>query len=449
MKKSHSFYTAILLLLVFIVAPSYSQFREIERIDLGDFDVPDTYGIATNHEDGLIYVMRLRENTVVVITDDFEEVVERIHLEGPADCYGFDYIPEDNSWWLGDASGRHIYHFDVEGELLDDFGANCQVHGITYCPENDHLYIADWGQTIREITLDNELIESYQINYGATSIEYYPPNGTLLVMSGNDLVDEYSLDGELIEHVMGQDAIPGNGLGMDYNPWTRTLYTTWQMAGIVVWEDNYSALPEPEFDPEAFELVVNLGLEIEETLTIRNVGEEESVLRFSLDDTGEGVDWIEIDPVSGMIEHEEEAEITLTINTEDLEPGDFERTIIVCTNNPEFFEVEIPATLSVIAGYGELRGTVTDPATDDPIADALVLIERFDFREVTNEDGEYHFEEIPAWIYDVVVTAEDYHSLVAEEVEVLEDEVTELDFELLHAEFTPSRDEFHLVLEPD
>ncbi|MDP8239780.1 MAG: T9SS type A sorting domain-containing protein, partial [Candidatus Hatepunaea meridiana] len=41
------------------------------------------------------------------------------------------------------------------------------------------------------------------------------------------------------------------------------------------------------------------------------------------------------------------------------------------------------------------------------------------------------------------------HSLVAEEVEVLEDEVTELDFELLHAEFTPSRDEFHLVLEPD
>jgi len=419
------------LLAVILTTPVYAQFRNVEQIELANIGIDDTYGISYNHEEGLMYVIHLRQCVVGVYTVEWEQV-ERIQFEG-GDFYGMDFNPEDNTWWFADSRDRRLINVDLEGNVLSNVDAQCSIHGVVYCPENGNLYIADWSQTLRQVTVENELIRSTQMPSGITSVIYYHPNNTVFVMTGGDEIIEYTLDGERVDQVMPNDGHGGNGLGMAYNPWTATLYTTWQGAGVIIWEDNYGAMPELGLEPEEFDIQVPLGLEGEESLVISNVGEEESNLRFSLEDVGEGVDWLTCDPCDGIVPQGEEAEIGLLIVTEDLEPGNFERTIVLNTNCPDAFEVEVPVAITVIAGYGELRGTVIDPATEDPIAGALIHVERFGFEAVSNEEGVYVFDEIPEWIFNIQISAEDYLPQRAEEVQVIEDEVTVLDFELLHS----------------
>jgi len=421
----------IALLVLMMAMPSFAQFRQIRTIQLGNIGIDDTFGISVNNEAGHIYVIHLRRSIIGVYTFDWEQV-ERIQMPGD-DLYGIDYNPEDNSIWAADYGGRHIYHLDLEGNSIDDWAYQQGPLAICKHPENDNLFVGDVNRVMHEITIDNEEVNSVQMDDIPTSVVYYPPNNTLLIMTSNDRVREYTLDLELVDVVMNDDGHGGNGLGMAYNPWTSILYSTWQMAGVIEWEDNYGAMPELALEPEEFDMQVPLGLEGEETLTISNVGEEDSNLRFVIDDIGEGVDWLTCGPGDGIVPEGEELEVGLLVVTEELEPGNFERTIILNTNSPDAFEVEIPVALTVIAGYGELRGTVTDPATEDPIAGVLIFVERFGFEAVTNEDGIYVFDEIPEWIYNIQISAEDYLPQRAVEVQVIEDEVTVLDFELLHS----------------
>ncbi|NQT34397.1 carboxypeptidase regulatory-like domain-containing protein, partial [bacterium] len=135
--------------------------------------------------------------------------------------------------------------------------------------------------------------------------------------------------------------------------------------------------------------------------------------------------------------------------TEELEPGIFERIIIVRTNNPEFFEVEVPFELTVISGFGSLTGTVIDAAYDSPVEGAVISIPRFGFEAITDEEGTYLFEEVPEWIYIVEIHAVNYHPQTVEDIEVVEDETTELNFSLLHSECNPSTRNIFRALEPD
>lgn len=429
--------TSILLLTILLVVSfsnvSIAQFEEVRRVNLGEFGINSLYGIATNPDDELIYCMILRQNTVVVFDQNFEEEIERIQLQGPEDIYGIDYNPEDNTWWCADRRNNNIYHFDTEGEQLDSFHPGDASNGVTFCSENGHLYVSEHPGGIREVTIDGEQVAQYQQNTSLTAIDYYPPNNSLIAMHGNDQVFEYSLDGEQLAVIFGNDIIESNGLGLDYDPQNRLLYCTGSGGIVHIFEDNHSAVPSIVFEPEAFNVNLGLGLDGEEELTIGNAGEEESILRFRLEiDEGE-VDWLTINDEPEQIAEGEEQIITLFIATAELEPGQFERIITIATNDPENRMIEIPVNLTVISGFGEFRGTVIDASNDQPIEGAQVSIPRFDFVRETNEDGIFVFEEIPEWVYAVYVSADDYLPQQAEDVQIIEDEVTVLEFELLHS----------------
>ena len=421
----------VILLVITIAMPAFAQFRQIRTIELANIGINDTFGITVNHEAGQIYVIHLRRSIIGVYTLDWEQV-ERIQMPGQ-DLYGIDYNPEDNSIWAADYGGRHIYQLDLEGNSIRDWAYQQGPLAICKHPENDNLFVGDVNRVMHEITVDNEEVASMQMDDIPTSVIYYPPNNTLFIMTSNDRIREYTLDLELVQVVMNDDGHGGNGLGLAYDAWTSILYSTWQSAGVIEWEDNYGAMPEMAMEPEEFDMQIPLGLEGEETLRISNVGEEGSTLRYSLSDIGEGIDWLTCDPVAGIVGAGEEIEVGLLVATEELEPGNLARTIVLRTNSPEHREVEIPVAITVIAGYGELRGTVIDPATEDPIGGALIFVERFGFEAVTNDEGIYVFEEIPEWIYNVRISADDYLPQRVEEVQVIEDEVTVLDFELLHS----------------
>ncbi|NQT34323.1 carboxypeptidase regulatory-like domain-containing protein, partial [bacterium] len=90
-----------------------------------------------------------------------------------------------------------------------------------------------------------------------------------------------------------------------------------------------------------------------------------------------------------------------------------------------------------------------DAAYDSPVEGAVISIPRFGFEATTDEEGVYLFEEVPEWIYIVEIHAVNYHPQTVEDIEVVEDETTELNFALLHAECNPSVDNVIFSLEPE
>ncbi|MEZ4589483.1 MAG: carboxypeptidase regulatory-like domain-containing protein, partial [Gemmatimonadales bacterium] len=56
-------------------------------------------------------------------------------------------------------------------------------------------------------------------------------------------------------------------------------------------------------------------------------------------------------------------------------------------------------------GTVSIRGTVTDRATERPIANAVVLLVERSTRAATDPDGNYQFRDLPAGQYTVTVRA--------------------------------------------
>ncbi|MDP8237770.1 MAG: LamG-like jellyroll fold domain-containing protein [Candidatus Hatepunaea meridiana] len=173
-------------------------------------------------------------------------------------------------------------------------------------------------------------------------------------------------------------------------------------------------------------------------------------VEFTLTNIGEDPNWLGIEPEEGIIEVGDEAVITLTASTNELDPGEYERTIRFEANAANVQQLDIPVTMIVTEGAGRLYGVVTNAETNAPIEGALIqVIADFDLSTTTDEEGRYDFEETPTYTYHLLVTAEDYLPIEAEEVEVGADEEVELNFELLHSEFIPDPVRIERSLAPD
>ena len=61
-------------------------------------------------------------------------------------------------------------------------------------------------------------------------------------------------------------------------------------------------------------------------------------------------------------------------------------------------------SMDVMAQNGELRGTITDKKTGEPLFGATVFLIDTDFGAATNSDGQYVLSEIPASTYNIRVS---------------------------------------------
>ena len=107
-------------------------------------------------------------------------------------------------------------------------------------------------------------------------------------------------------------------------------------------------------------------------------------------------------------------------------------------------------TVQVGGGYGVLTGAVTDAATGDSLAEAVVTVGEIGLVDTTGEDGLFLFEEVPEWNYTVTVTREGYLDWYQEGVVVDSGQTTVLDAGLLHPEFVVDVDSsgIHITLLP-
>ncbi|MCF7811955.1 carboxypeptidase-like regulatory domain-containing protein, partial [bacterium] len=216
---------------------------------------------------------------------------------------------------------------------------------------------------------------------------------------------------------------------------------------VFVLDDLYFAsLAELTISPESFREVVPIEAEMQEVLTVGNVGEGN--LDFRIEILGEGPDWLACEPVEGAVEPEEEIEIEVIINTTDMEPDEYDRIILFNSNDPDRPELEIPVHIFAVAGNGQLFGIVTDASDDRPLEGAHLVLDGFEYETHSNEDGEFDFGGVPAWTYTVIVTIDDYLT-TSRQVEIDPNEEVQEDFALLHALCHPSSAEININMGSD
>lgn len=99
-----------------------------------------------------------------------------------------------------------------------------------------------------------------------------------------------------------------------------------------------------------------------------------------------------------------------------------------------FFLLALFPVLSM-AQNGEVRGTVTDIATGDPLPGANLLVQGHDIGSATNIDGEYHITGIPAGNHTLLIRFLGYQQRSLD-ISISEGEVLELDIELSESQLS-------------
>ncbi|MBM3327286.1 MAG: hypothetical protein FJY65_10015, partial [Calditrichaeota bacterium] len=190
------------------------------------------------------------------------------------------------------------------------------------------------------------------------------------------------------------------------------------------------------------------GREARLNLTLRNVSEEDDewhILEYQFTDRGGAPRWLTIEPLAGRIRVGELEDIVFTVNTQELNAGDYARIVALTTNARNMLALDIPVTITVVQGVGHLSGRVTDAANARPVEGALVKMQAdYALERTTDEDGRYEFADLPAYNYRLCVTALDYLPILTESLEVRPDAEVERNFALLHSvcEPRPARLEF-------
>jgi len=217
---------------------------------------------------------------------------------------------------------------------------------------------------------------------------------------------------------------------------------------VFVLDDLYFAsLAVLEISPEAFDLVVPVEEAIEEILTVGNSGEGD--LNFEIEIIGEGSDWLSCDPNNGTVEPDEETEVSVIINTENLEPGEYDRIILINSNDSNRPELEIPVHIFAVIGSGQLSGVVFDVADDEPLEGVHLVLEGFDYEADSDENGEFDFGDIPVWAYTLIAVIDDYLPYIDDDVVIEVNEETVLEIGILHSTCEPDPDRVAVALAPD
>lgn len=92
-------------------------------------------------------------------------------------------------------------------------------------------------------------------------------------------------------------------------------------------------------------------------------------------------------------------------------------------------------SMVVMAQNGELRGTITDKKTGEPLFGATVFLIDTDFGAATNSDGQYVLSEIPANTYNIRVSFIGYQSQIIYNVVIRSEGNIDVDVQLEQAEF--------------
>lgn len=141
--------------------------------------------------------------------------------------------------------------------------------------------------------------------------------------------------------------------------------------------------------------------------------------------------WLTVDPLMGSIDGLGQFPLNLSFDAADLDPGTYNATISITSNDPLAPVVDVPVTLTVTGDFGVLSGVVTDPLSRGPVSGVTITAEelRASYTATTDENGFYEME-VAAGMYNVTAEKAGYAPQTIEGVEVIEDQTTTQNFNL-------------------
>ncbi|RKX23763.1 MAG: hypothetical protein DRP46_14250, partial [Candidatus Zixiibacteriota bacterium] len=391
-------------------------------------------------------------------------------------CLGLDWDPETEVMWASHAMDQRICGYAYNGEEITETVADFRVAAIIVgCAHYDGiLYACKWdGQGhifrydeegedlgdlntgypyIMDVAVDDEQEYLYAIAYAPGDMDRcfdiiiydiandYEDIATIPNADYVDLPnDQYRLRITWApEHEEGHFWISGNEFMA-------------QQFDIRQEDDEWVCELIQEFSMEDVTDVSSFGIAHDgENLWVStaNAEQQNDNTVFIVDDGIVETGWFTADPEEGQIAGGEDATINITAAAGEFEAGEYELIARIQLDDDAETRIDIAAVMIIDDPVAQLTGTVTDPATDEPVEDATVSMDYYLMERITDDEGGYGFADLPLREYEFTVTKPDYIPAV-ESIDLDEEGEFELNFDLLHSEFTPSQDEFEISLEPD
>lgn len=174
--------------------------------------------------------------------------------------------------------------------------------------------------------------------------------------------------------------------------------------------------------------------------------EEELAVAYGLPSAW--VNWLHVDPMSGAIAPGQDAEVFVEIDMSDQDAGYYYARLLLgfSGDNPN---IEIPVVVSNGVPVGSIAGVVTDASNDEIISGAVVNLNEINYTILTDENGEFGFENIPVGNWNITVTADNFNLLEEADIAVADGEVTDVLLELKHGRFELNREIIREQLAPD
>jgi len=139
--------------------------------------------------------------------------------------------------------------------------------------------------------------------------------------------------------------------------------------------------------------------------------------------------WLTADILSGTLESGGITEVTVSFNSQDLEPGMYSGALYFTSNDPEAPISVVTADLEVTANMGTLSGYVTDALAKGPVQGVTILAEEIRYSTTTDENGYYEML-LPVDNYVVTAQKAGYNTVTVQPVMIELETNTPLDFVL-------------------
>ncbi len=357
---------------------------------------------------------------------------------------------------VADWDNQRIYFWNIEEEdFVEDFGTNYAPWGMAYDGEN-YWVSTDTQNRIIHIDREGNIIEQMNLGYTPGAVAWDGENLWTHPYGGDNIMRRLSPEGQELNRFNCQN-FPGAG------SYALTWIPEHQDGHIWAISETATLI---QFDVVPDE---NNAIELVQQFQIQNVGgtygitHDRENLWFTVYDGGGGdwgfhcvddgiteMSWLSFDPAEGLLEPGDETQIDLTFDPADLEEGVYHLILQI-----ELYDVRRETTehveMSIVMNYMEegatVAGNVTDAETGDAVEGCFVENSRYMMSRLSDDDGEYDFEDLPLGEYQFTFIAVDYLPFI---LEAELDEPGEFihDIELLHSECNIDREEITDVLEP-
>ncbi|MFC2150462.1 carboxypeptidase regulatory-like domain-containing protein [Calditrichota bacterium] len=204
----------------------------------------------------------------------------------------------------------------------------------------------------------------------------------------------------------------------------------------------YKAIGLYDVDPNQLSIMVGFQNEgQDEGFTIyRDVdGNEDEYLyaelSIALGASPAWINWIEFDPATGRVNSGDEAEITVSMNTEELEIGEHAIELTISLQDAEIPYIKMPIVLSIGDDVGSIAGTITSAATDEAVENVMIDIQPYGFVRYTDDNGQFILDNLPVGDYSLTYAHPDFLPVTLNDVVVEVGDEADGSIALLHAEF--------------